>query len=73
MGIYKNRFIADFIPEGYRIISRNEKVKEGDWFWTNDHYRPVHDFLIGTKTKLTIVRKHEPTQTNNSLMQFGAS
>lgn len=74
MGAYKNRFVADFVPEGHRLIGEKELIKKGDWFWSNGYYHLVHDFLIGTRTRLPVVRKiHEPTKTNNSIMQFGAS
>ena len=69
MSDYKSRFFADFVPKGYRIINKNEVIKKDDWFWTNGHYRPVHNFLIGTRTKLPVVRKiHEPTETSNTLI-----
>ncbi len=70
MSDYKSRFFADFVPKGYRQIDKKEIIKEGDWFWTNGHYRSVHDFLIGTRTKLPVVRKiHEPIEANNSLIK----
>lgn len=64
------RYTADFVPKGYRTIDKSEKVKVGDYYWSRGSYFLVNEVMVGHKNKLPVVRKHESTQTNNSLLQF---
>lgn len=58
------RYTADFVPKGFITIDKSELVKKDDWFWTCNHYRPAHDFMIGHRTSLPVVRrKHDSTKT----------
>ena len=68
---YKSGYFADFVPKGYRTISKSEKVKVGDYYWSRKSYFPVNSVMVGHKNKLPVIRKHESAQTNNSFLQFG--